>query len=217
MPRRAGVVRAVAVKQLLSWRAARRISPLAPAKADTARQRRRPGIWPQRALRWCRRQGSTQEDGGRGIFIGEGPTPGGNAGGNSGGGGRKRKSKGGNGTAALSARRKVTFSSWSIAGGACPTCFWRLTFDTMDFWWDCIGGLPEVLFHYHCWSRVRPWVRKVTGRFWPRTKSFPWLFHRGYVWSRDGVDRNGDQIHTERPRQYRRCIRYHSEWRDSYP
>ena len=45
MPRRAGVVRAVAVKQLLELASSRRrISPLAPAKADTARQRRRPGI-----------------------------------------------------------------------------------------------------------------------------------------------------------------------------
>ncbi|WP_145040350.1 ribonuclease R [Paenibacillus sp. Y412MC10] len=45
---------------------------------------------------------------GSGIFIGEGPTPGGNAGGNSGGGGggRKRKSKGGNGTAAFVRKKK---------------------------------------------------------------------------------------------------------------
>ncbi len=45
---------------------------------------------------------------GSGIFIGEGPTPGGNVGGNSGGGGggRKRKSKGGNGTAAFVRKKK---------------------------------------------------------------------------------------------------------------
>lgn len=44
---------------------------------------------------------------GSGIFIGEGPTPGGNSGGNgSGGGGRKRKNKGGNGTAAFVRKKK---------------------------------------------------------------------------------------------------------------
>ncbi|MFB4331369.1 ribonuclease R [Paenibacillus sp. CR_12] len=52
-------------------------------------------------------KGRRKKTSGSGIFIGEGPTPGGgNAGGNSGGGGRKRKSKGGNGTAAFVRKKK---------------------------------------------------------------------------------------------------------------
>lgn len=52
-------------------------------------------------------KGRRKKTAGSGIFIGEGPTPGGNAGGNSGGGGgRKRKSKGGNGTAAFVRKKK---------------------------------------------------------------------------------------------------------------
>ncbi|PCL92782.1 ribonuclease R [Paenibacillus lautus] len=52
-------------------------------------------------------KGRRKKTSGSGIFIGEGPTPGGgNAGGNSGGGGRKRKNKGGNGTAAFVRKKK---------------------------------------------------------------------------------------------------------------
>ncbi|MCM3260874.1 ribonuclease R [Paenibacillus lautus] len=52
-------------------------------------------------------KGRRKKTSGSGIFIGEGPTPGGgNAGGSSGGGGRKRKSKGGNGTAAFVRKKK---------------------------------------------------------------------------------------------------------------
>lgn len=52
-------------------------------------------------------KGRRKKTAGSGIFIGEGPTPGGNTGGNSGGGGgRKRKSKGGNGTAAFVRKKK---------------------------------------------------------------------------------------------------------------
>lgn len=52
-------------------------------------------------------KGRRKKTSGSGIFIGEGPTPGGgNAGGNSAGGGRKRKNKGGNGTAAFVRKKK---------------------------------------------------------------------------------------------------------------
>ena len=113
MPRRAGVVRAVAVKQRWSWRAAGvefrlwlrqgGYSSASGGALGFDRNARSGGAGGK---------GRRKKTAGAGIFIGEGPTPGGNAGGNSGGGGgRKRKSKGGNGTAALSARRKVTFSS----------------------------------------------------------------------------------------------------------